>query len=431
MLFLAYLFPFRVFCFHLNGPHIEYSFSFIHIVNMYREIDLPYVCTVLSNLMGAPVRIYENAEQTYYHSLTNLIVDPIKTQIDKLLNLEGHVGYSIVDNNFYYAFVQNDRTKIIVGPIPFAAEASDQNLKELAFNLDVPPDETDNFVLNMRNLVPMPLHSTIAALLAVNHILNGEKLSMADIIPIEDGELTRSAHLNEETEAGRLNDFENRDFNNSLSVEQAVTRIVRHGDLESLNRYIAQAPAINSGTLAKERLRQAKNTFIVSTTVICRAAIRGGMDVQDALKMSDSYIQQVELCKNAIETFSLQYQMVLDYTTAVNRLKEGAYNSKLVSDVRNYIIHHLSEPIKTSDMAESLLTSRSKLSTKFKEETGVNLSEFIMQEKVKEGKELLHYTDKPLSAISAYLGFSSQSHFSRIFNRIVGLSPLKYREKHR
>ena len=122
------------------------------------------------------------------------------------------------------------------------------------------------------------------------------------------------------------------------------------------------------------------------TKIQCRAAIRGGMDVQDALKMSDSYIQQVELCKNAIETFSLQYQMVLDYTTAVNRLKEGEYNSKLVSDVRNYIIHTLSEPIKTSDMAESLLTSRSKLSTKFKEETGINYRNSSCGRKLRKGK---------------------------------------------
>lgn len=395
---------------------------------MDQSIDLPYVCTVLSNLMGAPVRIYQDGEQTFYHSLVNLIADPINLVIDKLFAQKGHVGYYLTDDYFYYAFVQNERTKIIAGPFPFAGQASDQDLRDTAFNLDVPPDETENFLMNMRNIVPMPLDSTIAALLSVNHILNGEKLSLADIIPLEDNEATHSARLNEET--GR-EEPDQRDFNNSLSVEQAITRIVRHGDLESLNRFISQAPAINSGILAKERLRQAKNTFIVSTTVICRAAIRGGMDVQDALKMSDSFIQQVELCKNTMDIYSLQYQMVVDYTTAVNRLKEGEFHSKLVSDVRNYIIHHLSEPIRTGEIAEYLSTSRSRLSTRFKEDTGLNLSEFIAQEKVKEAKELLHYTDKSLSAISAYLGFSSQSHFCRIFNRVAGLSPLKYREKHR
>ena len=413
----------------MSQPVIAYFGRFNHIDNMNQTIDINYVCTVLSNLMGTPVRIYEDGERTFYHSLVNLVADPIETVKDRLFKETNHVGYLLTDDYFYYAYVQNDQTKIIAGPIPFADHPSDQILRDLAFQLDVAPDEVDNFLMNIRNIVPMPLDSTIAALLSVNHILNGEKLNITDIIPIEDSELVHSARVNEEADSGR--EADRRDFNNSLSIEQAITRIVRHGDLEALNSYVAQAPAINSGILAKERLRQAKNTFIVSTTVICRAAIRGGMDVQDALRMSDSYIQKIELCKNTMETYALQYQMVVDFTTAVRRLREGEFQSKLVSDVRNYIIHHLSEPIRTGEIADSLSTSRSKLSTRFKEETGMNLSEFILQEKIKEGKELLHYTDKSLSAISAYLGFSSQSHFNRIFSRLVGLSPLKYREKHR
>ena len=70
------------------------------------------------------------------------------------------------------------------------------------------------------------------------------------------------------------------------------------------------------------------------------------------------------------------------------------------------------------------------LSRRFKEETGETLTDFVLKEKTEEAKRLLRYSDKPLTAIGAYLGFSSASHFSRVFKAYVGTTPREYREKH-
>lgn len=55
---------------------------------------------------------------------------------------------------------------------------------------------------------------------------------------------------------------------------------------------------------------------------------------------------------------------------------------------------------------------------------------YILNKKIKEAKYLLHYTNKSLTAISVYLGFSSPGHFSRVFRKYVSLSPNEYRKKH-
>ena len=70
------------------------------------------------------------------------------------------------------------------------------------------------------------------------------------------------------------------------------------------------------------------------------------------------------------------------------------------------------------------------LSRRFKEKAGETLTDFILKEKTEEAKRLLRYADKPLTAIGAYLGFSSASHFSRVFKAYVGTTPREYREKH-
>ena len=82
-------------------------------------------------------------------------------------------------------------------------------------------------------------------------------------------------------------------------------------------------------------------------------------------------------------------------------------------------------------MAGEFFLSRPYLSSKFRQETGQTLTDFILKEKTEEAKRLLRYSEKSLSAISAYLGFSSHGHFARVFKKYAGMTPGEYREKHR
>ena len=154
------------------------------------------------------------------------------------------------------------------------------------------------------------------------------------------------------------------------------------------------------------------------------------MDADDALMLSDRYIQRCELMNTAEEITNLQFHMISDYTARVERLHFGSDPSQLIAAVSNYIQHHLSEPITTEQIAASLYISRTHLSARFHKETGITLSDYILKEKTEEAKRLLRYTDKSLAAISAYLGFSSQSHFSRTFRKYADITPGEYRTKH-
>ncbi len=82
-------------------------------------------------------------------------------------------------------------------------------------------------------------------------------------------------------------------------------------------------------------------------------------------------------------------------------------------------------------MARELFLSRTYLSAKFKKETGMTLTDFILNEKTEEAKRLLRYSDKTASAISNYLGFSSHSHFVRVFRKYAGMTPNEYQEQAR
>ncbi len=397
------------------------------------NLDLQYICSVIGNLSGIPVRLFKNGEQIFYQSFVNLPKDPFVLYQKEIFDITTNLGYYITPIFNYYGIINYSDQKIVIGPTR-QLRANKKDLRKLAFRLDLIQEAADEFVRAMQSIVTMPLESIMQMLCVINYVLNGEKLKLEDIqiYDTDQNELRQSIE-NERTEKNYdpLSAIQTQQkIHNTLALEQTIMNIVRKGDTAALREWINSAPAVRGGILASNELRQFKNTIIVTTTLVSRNAIRGGMDVEEALSLSDSYIQKCELMNTLTHLTNLQYRMVMDFTERVERIRHGKTPSKLIIDISNYIQHHLSDSITTEDIANHLFISRSRLSTKFKAETGINLNVFIMQEKIEEAKRLLRYSDKTLLAISSYLGFSSQSHFTRVFKKYTGLPPTEYREKH-
>lgn len=398
------------------------------------NIDYNYLCTVIGNLSGIPIRVFKNEKQVFYHTLVNLPVDPITPYQNAILAIGTHIGYFITPSFHYYGIVNSGTVKIVIGP-SIQTKNNDQTLRELAFQCDVPADDTEEFISGMKSIVPMPLDSIIQILCTMNYVMNEEKLGLSDIRIFDSEQQNLKAKIEEEQTTNNFNsDIENiqaqQAIHNTLALEQTIVNFVRRGDTVALKDLIDGIPAVRAGILAADQLRQLKNTFIVTTTLVSRGAIRGGMDTDDALSLSDAYIQKCELMNNLESITNLQYRMIFDYTERVEKLRMGKTPSKLVLDVTNYVHHHLSEPVSIEEMAKALYMNRSWLAVKFKQETKMTLTDFILKEKTEEAKRLLRYTDKPITAISTYLGFSSQSHFSHVFKKYTNSLPNEYRKRH-
>lgn len=387
--------------------------------------DLEYICSVIGNLASVPIRIYKKGELAYYYSLIELAKDPIKPYLENVLGVTSHIGYFTTPIFYYYGVVNSGEFKIVLGPTR-QGEASKESLNELAFECGVNKDDTPAFVSAMEAILPLPLASVLQMLCSLNFILNREKLSLADLTlanqetPFEMRQETSQVKHSKGEEV----------IHNTFTAEETIMNFVSHGDVSALKEWSKSAPALRPGTLSKDAIRQMKNTFIVATTLASRAAIRGGMDVNDALDQSDAYIQHCELLGKAEDIANLQFRMILDYTEKVEKIRIGKDPSKFLKDVSNYVRKHLQEPVDIASLAKALYFSRTHLATKFKEESGMTLTDYILGEKVTEAKRLLRYSDKPIGSIAYYLGFSSQSHFANVFKNYADLSPNEYRKKH-
>ena len=390
--------------------------------------DFRYLCDAIGNLSGIPIRYFEGDKLVHVHSMTPLPKDPMNLYHDYLWAIRDHVGYFVTPLFHYYGVVNTGTVKLVIGPT-CQIQNGRQALRDLAFQADVPADNVEDFIQAIQSITSMPLESLLQMLCVLNYVLNGEMQQIGDIAIYE----SEQHNLNVEAQERKmLNTFEPEAFaesHNTYSIEQTLMSIIRKGDSAALQQWVSRAPAVRSGVLAGDQLRQLRNTFIVSATLASRSAIAGGVDVNEAFSMSDAYIQRCETLNSPDKIMNLTYHMMLEYTSRVERVRAGRHTSRLATQVAGYVHRHLSEPISTEAIAKELYMSRTHLSARFRKETGETLTNFITKEKTEEAKRLLRYTNKSMTAISSYLGFSSPGHFANVFKKIVGITPSDYREK--
>ena len=396
------------------------------------SVDYEYLAKSMCRLSGVPVRVFEGNSRLFSFFPTDLPKDPVVLCLDEVMSMPGHVGYHATPLFHYYGVLNAGAFRIVVGPTS-RIMADEQALRKLAFDLDVPQSEVQAFIDGMNAIQHLSVEALVQMLCTMNHLLNdGEKLELADIAIHEEIQQSIRSDVEKERTARRYEDDSPEDTaHNTLALEEALMDIVRNGDTVALKRWASAAPPVQGGRIAGNQLRQMRNTFIVTATLASRAAIRGGMKEDDAFSLSDAYIQKVELLTSFGGIINLQFHMLLDFTEQVERLHVGMHATKLSLDVANYVRHHMSEPVRVENLAGELNISRPYLSAKFRKETGQSLTDFILGEKTEEAKRLLSYSDKTSSAIAAYLGFSSQGHFCRVFRTYAGMTPNEYREKHR
>ena len=87
------------------------------------------------------------------------------------------------------------------------------------------------------------------------------------------------------------------------------------------------------------------------------------------------------------------------------------------------------EQISLSMLAQRVNVSPAYLSTVFKQEKDMTLSQYIIEKRIKKAKEYLKTTNMSISDISANVGYYNANYFSVLFKKHVGLTPREYRNE--
>lgn len=394
-----------------------------------KENDLVYLSRQFANMFALPVRLYNNMEKIYFYSPVNISVDPADLCINRIMERNDEVSYYVYDSFWYYGIVNYKSYKFVAGPVS-EVRVPDNDIKKLGFLLDIDKNDMLLFVSEIKSLFGIHLDTMIQSIILYNFSVNRTLYDISDIRIKNSEQNNISSNLKKDEIS--LNSYVKFYYNyaRSYSIEKDIIKKVMNGDVDGLIDGAKKIPSVSSGTLSSHLIRHQKNFFIKLETIVARASIEAGLDVDEIFSLEEMYIRKCESLEDIDRIKNLQYHMIIDFADRVNKMNQyNQNNSLLVSQISKYIQNHISESIKTSDIANYLNKSRGRITTEFKNQTGINLSDFIRIKKIEEAEELLSRTNKSLVFISNYLGFSSQSHFCKVFKDIKGVTPDQYRKK--
>jgi AraC family transcriptional regulator len=91
--------------------------------------------------------------------------------------------------------------------------------------------------------------------------------------------------------------------------------------------------------------------------------------------------------------------------------------------VKAYIDDHIGQRISLDELARQAGVSRFHFARQFRLSTGESPMGYLRRVRIERSKSILQARETTIAEVAARLGFSDQSHFTRIFGRLVGVSP--------
>ncbi|QAS53403.1 hypothetical protein HLI_14960 [Halobacillus litoralis] len=217
-------------------------------------------------------------------------------------------------------------------------------------------------------------------------------------------------------------------YSEAVASKQAFLQLFKKGDdhaIDAYQSYKKHSISIN------EDVRASKNQLIRLVTELSWVCEELGAQVDEVQSLSDFYVNFLETKEKIDELQALEINILRSFLERARKLEDLPQHSPLVGRAQRYIFQNLTNDLTLKDIADSLNVNPNYLSGVFTRETGISLTHFINQQRIKEAKELLCISHHSLMEISILLGYNSQSYFTRVFKSVEGIGPKEFRQKYR
>ena len=368
--------------------------------------DIKSFCRLFYESTFLPINCYDYASDQSYTYPEDAGFDIIvNNPSPDFLNFKKNPDYFVSDSFTYYGYVESSGRDycLIVGPV-FSTPVTESDTHNFMKEWTIDASFHSRVSHFLQSIPPQSLYSFLNVLAYLHFCINDEVISVSEHFQLE--RLSQTDKISSVYTEKIMELKENQKYHNTYFYEKEMMKYVQNGDIKRLKELLNSSQNLVEGIVAGNALRQKKNIFITIATLTTRAAIQGGMNLEEAYQLADVYIQDCEHSQNLTYIENLNYSMLIDFAERVAKGKIPGGMSKEIFDCVQFISRHVNEPIQVGDVTEHIGKSRSYLTKKFKKELGFDISSFIMRCKLEESKSLLTFTEKSLSEISCVDSFS-------------------------
>lgn len=216
-----------------------------------------------------------------------------------------------------------------------------------------------------------------------------------------------------------------RRYNAENALMNAVSQGLYH-KAEMLFSNITPSKALE--TRIDDPVRNAKNFMIILNTLLRKAAEKGSVHILYIDSVSSEFAHKIEASETLEEIDELFYYMIKKYCRLVNKHSRKNY-SLLVQKAILHIDADITADLSLKNLANILGVNPSYLSTLFKKEVGLSLTEYVNKQRTEKAKQLLKSTDFQIQQIAQNCGILDVNYFTKIFKKYAGTTPNKYRKE--
>lgn len=320
---------------------------------------------------------------------------------------------------------QEDRTQILVTG-PFLLQVPDVNRLYAKFKLDQGKRiELEGFYRGMRLISAARVQSM------ANVFDQIEGISQADIRELE--VQAQPAKSPRQRKIELMLQHSDEDYIDLIElryqIEQEMIQAVQHGDHETLQKVRSKMKNLYdfSERFPNQPVRALRNALIILNTLLRVAAKNANVQPFFLHQISEKFAKQIERTETIDSLNKLMTQLFDEYCGLV-RLRAVQGFSPLVQKVIQFVSLHYNKPLSLEELSQECHAHPAHISRQFKKETGMTVTDFQQKQRIEEAKLLLKNGDLSIKWIAESTGFDDAGYFTRIFKKIVGMTPTQFQK---
>ncbi|WJH32808.1 helix-turn-helix domain-containing protein [Paenibacillus sp. CC-CFT747] len=161
------------------------------------------------------------------------------------------------------------------------------------------------------------------------------------------------------------------------------------------------------------------------------AVVAGEIGVaHEELVPAESMSETLEQYESLEQIREFAARILSGYIEGIRLKRNSREKSESVDKIIKYIqSHYRHSDLSLNYLSDHFRVSVSHLSKMFKEYTGSNFIDYLMEIRIEKAKELLAGSQEKIRDIAEAVGYTNVNSFTRIFKKITGLTPSEFRER--
>ncbi|WP_028609488.1 response regulator transcription factor [Paenibacillus harenae] len=152
-------------------------------------------------------------------------------------------------------------------------------------------------------------------------------------------------------------------------------------------------------------------------------------DIKELEKSKYAYFKAVEDSRYAEEAIAKLEDFIAEAGKSIESKAASAGNANM-KRLLDYIDEHYAEPLSLTEMAKHFHFNPSYLSSYFSSHNNEGFIDYLHRVRTDKASELLRGGEATISEISGLVGYSDHSYFTKVFKKLTGMSPSRYRRQY-